>query len=71
MGPTFSDIMDSIRGLDGEAKQELLDTVRAWIIEERRDAILRNANQAEMELEQGLAKSGNLHDLKTDLYADD
>ena len=71
MCPTFSDIMESIRGLDGESKQELLDAVRSWIIEERRDAILHNAIDAEMELEQGLTKSGSPRDLRTDLYADD
>ncbi len=71
MAPTFSDIMEDIRGLDTEAKQELLDAVRAWIVEERRETMLRDAAETEMELERGLAKSGTLRDLRSDLCADD
>ncbi len=71
MAPTFSDIMDGIRGLDTESKQELLDAVHAWIVEERRETMLRDAAETEMELGRGLAKSGTLSDLKADLCADD
>ena len=71
MCPTFADIMENIRTLDAESKQDLLDAVHAWVIEDRRDAILRNATEAERELEQGLTKSGGLEDLKADLYSDD
>ena len=71
MCPTFADIMENVRVLDTETKQDLLDTVRAWVIEERRDAILRNATETENEIEEGLAKSGSLDDLKADLYSDD
>ena len=71
MGPTFSDIMEGIRGLDTESKQELLDAVHAWVVEERRETILREAAETERELQGGLAKSGSLSDLKADLYSDD
>ena len=68
MCPTFADIMENIRTLDAESKQDLLDAVHAWVIEDRRDAILRNAMETERELERGLAKSGGLDDLKADLH---
>ena len=71
MCPTFADIMENIRTLDVESKQDLLDAVHAWVIEDRRDTILRNAMETERELEQGLTKSGSLDDLKADLYSDD
>jgi len=71
MCPTFADLMEKVRVLDTEAKQNLLDTVRAWVIEERRDALLRNAAETEKEIAEGVAKSGNLDDLKADLYSDD
>ena len=71
MCPTFADIMEHIRVLDLEAKQDLLDAVHAWVIEDRRDAILRNAAETEMDLEHGLARSGSLDDLKADLSSDD
>jgi hypothetical protein len=71
MGPTFSDIMEGIRGLDTESKQELLDAVHAWVVEERRETILREAAETEKELQGGHAKCGTLSDLKADLYSDD
>jgi hypothetical protein len=71
MCPTFADIMENVRVLDTEAKQDLLNTVRAWVIEERRDAMLRNAEETEKEVAEGVAKSGNLDDLRADLCSDD
>jgi hypothetical protein len=71
MGPTFADIMENIRALNADARQDLLDAVHAWVVEDRREAILRNAAETEMELERGLTKSGNIDALKADLYSDD
>ena len=71
MASSFADIMEGIRGLDTESKQELLDAVHAWIVEERRETMLCDAAETELELERGLAKSGTISELKADLCSDD
>jgi len=55
--------VENVRVLDTETKQDLFNAVRTWVIEERRDAILRNATETEKEIEEGLAKPGSLDDL--------
>ena len=69
MATTFSDIVGYVRGLDVESKQELLRLIRQWLIEERRDQILRRATEAETEHPRGESKSGAVEDLMADLYA--
>jgi hypothetical protein len=68
---TFSDIVGSVRKLDLESKEELVALIRRWLIEERRDEILRNAAEAEAEYARGESKSGAVEDLMADLYAAD
>lgn len=71
MHTTFSDIVEQVRELDAESKTELLDLIRAWLIEERRDEIARNARLAEVECTRGDAKTGTVDDLMAGLYAED
>jgi len=68
---SFAEVVESVHELDPESKRELLDLLRAWLIEERRAEILANARSAQAEYEQGLAKRGSLSDLMEDLYAAD
>ena len=65
---SFAEVVESVHELDPESKRELLDLLRAWLIEERRAEILANAGSAQAEYEQGLAKRGSLADLMEGLY---
>jgi len=71
MSTTFAAIVEEIRALDKESKEDLLELIRAWLIEERRGDILRNAEQAEAEHAQGQTKSGDVDALMADLHAED
>jgi hypothetical protein len=68
---TFAEIVDQVRNLDGESKHELMELMRAWLVEDRREEIRRSAEQAEAEHAQGQTKSGSVNDLMADLYAKD
>lgn len=67
----FSDIVEQIRLLDDGSKQALLDLLRSWLREERREQIARNARESREEYASGEARSGSLNDMMTDLYAED
>ena len=71
MAATFSEIVDRVHELDSESKQELLTLIRRWLIDDRREEILRSAKQAEAEFSQGEARTGNVDELMADLYSDD
>ncbi len=71
MPTTFSEIVDHVRQLDPESKHELLRLLRQWVVEERREEILRHAEEAETEHAHGRAKTGSVDELIADLYAED
>jgi hypothetical protein len=71
MSPTFAEIVDRVRELDTESKHELMELMRVWMVEERREEILRHGQEAEAEHAQGLTKHGTVDDLMADLYAKD
>ena len=68
---TYSELVDEVRHLDQESKQELADLIHAWLVEERREEILRNARRADEEIASGQAKRGAVDDLMADLNAED
>ena len=68
---TYSELVDEVRHLDEESKQELADLIHAWLVEERREEILRNARRADEEIASGQAKRGGVDDLMADLNAED
>ncbi len=67
MSPTFAELVERVHELDPESKQELMEMIHAWLVEERREEILRNARLAEIELAQGQTKSGTVAELMADL----
>ena len=71
MRASFSEIVDRIQELDTDSKEELLGLLRAWLAEDRRQEIARNARDARSEYAQGKLKSGDIDDLMADLYAED
>ena len=71
MATTFAQIVDEVHGLDQESKHELLEMIRAWLVEERREEICRNAVEAERELALGQVKRGSVDDLMADLHGED
>jgi hypothetical protein len=71
MQTPFAHIVEKARQLDIGSKQELADLLHAWLVEERREEILRNAQEAEQEHTVGMAKSGTIDNLMADLYASD
>lgn len=70
MATTFADIVNEVQSLDADAKRELMDLLSAWLVQERREEILRNAQQAKQEYSQGLAKRGGVNELMADLHAE-
>ena len=70
MPTTFAEIVDHVRQLDPEAKQELMGLLRQWLVQERRDEIRRRADEAESDHARGQTKRGNVEDLMADLYAE-
>jgi len=71
MNSNFSDIVDQVHHLDTQSKTELLDLLRAWLIEERREEIARNARESHEAYQRGEAKQGTAADLMADLYGED
>jgi len=69
MGATFSSIVEELQQLDTDCKQELVRLLQAWLVEERREEIRRNALESEPQLDQGTLKSGTVDELMADLYA--
>ncbi len=71
MASSFADIAAQVHQLDAEEKQELLDLIRAWLLEQRRDQIAESGRLARAAHAKGSLKTGNLDDLMADLYAED
>jgi len=69
MSTTFAEIVDQAHKLDKESKQELLDLLHAWLVEERREEIRRNADEADIELAQGQVRRGTVQDLIDEVSA--
>ena len=65
MKHTFADIVEDIKRLSIPEKQELLDLIRKYLIEERRREINENSQASMAELKEGkLEFSGGLGQLK-------
>ena len=71
MATTFSDVVDQVQRLDSESKHELLELIRRWLVDERREEILQNARVAESAHARGETKSGGVDDLLADLDGED
>ena len=63
--------MDTVRDLPLDAKTELKDLLDSYIIEERRDEILKNCEEGRNEYEEGkLVFSSNVDELMASLDDD-
>lgn len=71
MTASFADIAEQVQRLDADEKEELLNLIRAWLVEQRREEIAENARLAHDAYAGGALKTGNLDDLTADLYAED
>ena len=71
MAASFAEIAGQVQQLDVDEKEELLDLIRAWLSEQRREQIAENARDARAAYAQGNLKTGSLDDLMADLYAED
>jgi len=71
MSSTFAELVDEVQELDTDTKEELASLIKAWLIEERREGIVRNAMDTDRELQEGTSKSGGIDDLMADLDAED
>ena len=68
MANTFADIVEGIKPLSIQEKHELLDLIKKYLIEERREEMLENSIQSMTELKEGkLEFSEDLDDLKRTL----
>ena len=68
MEMTFAGVVDSVRDLSLVEKTELKDLLESYIIEERRDEMLRNCEDGQKEFENGsLVFSSNVDDLMASL----
>lgn len=71
METTFASVVDSVRDLPLEAKTELKDILDSYIIEERREEILKNGEEGRIEYEKGkLTFSSNVDELMASLNDD-
>ena len=65
---TFASVVDTVRDLPLDAKTELKDLLDSYIIEERRDEILKNCEEGRNEYEEGkLVFSSNVDELMASL----
>jgi len=71
MTTSFAEIAEQVQKLDVDEKEELLDLIRAWLSEQRREQIAENARLARTTYANGALKTGSLDDLMADLYAED
>ena len=68
MDMTFAGVVDSVRELSLVEKTELKDLLESYIIEERRDEILRHCEDGRREHEDGnLVFSSNVDELMASL----
>ncbi|MBH8573769.1 hypothetical protein I8752_12210 [Nostocaceae cyanobacterium CENA369] len=62
---SFSDVVEAIKGLSIEEKQELQILLKQYLREERREEIYKNLNTAQIEEQKGELKfSSNINELK-------
>ena len=68
MSTNFAGVVDEVRELSLDEKTVLKDILESYIIEERRDEILRNCEEGRKEYEEGkLVFSSNIDDLMKSL----
>ncbi len=71
MSQTFADIVEDVKQLSPEEKEELQELLKKYLIEERRREILKNCEAGLLELSEGkLTFTSDLDALKKQL-ADD
>ena len=62
---TFSDVIEAIKGLSTEEKQEIQLLLKQYLREERREEIYENFKVAQMEQQKGELKfSSNINELR-------
>jgi hypothetical protein len=65
MNTTFVDVVEDVKQLSTEEKQELKDLIDSYLIEERREEIYQNHKQSKENLAEGkLQFSANLDNLE-------
>ena len=65
---TFASVVDTVRELSLDEKTELKDLLESYIVEDRRDEILRNCEEGRKEHEEGkLVFSSNVDELMASL----
>ncbi len=57
MDKTFADVVDKVRQLSTEEREELIDVLKHSIIEERRHEILKNCEEGMQEYSRGNLKA--------------
>lgn len=63
----FQRAIEAVEALSYDDREELLETLRMRLIEDRRDEIAVNARQAVQDVKEKRAKLGTVEDLKKDL----
>lgn len=63
----FQRAIEAVEALSYDDREELLETLRMRLIEDRRDEIAANARQAVQDVKEKRAKLGTVEDLKKDL----
>lgn len=61
---TFSDVVEAIKSLSTDEKQEIQLLLKQYLREERREEMHRNFELAQVEQQEGLQFSSNLDELK-------
>ncbi len=65
MNTNFAGVVEDVKQLSFDEKQELKDLIEAYLIEERREEILSNCRESLKELQSGKLKfSSDINELK-------
>lgn len=67
----FQEAIEAAESLSFEDREELLETLKIRMAEERRDQIAANAREAVNAVKEKRARFGNVEDLKKDLLDND
>lgn len=63
----FQKALDAIESLPVDAREDIINIIKKRLVEDRREEIAANANEAVSEVKEGRAKYGTVEDLKRDL----
>lgn len=66
MGVSFIDVVEEVKQLSADEKEELRDLIDSYLVESRRDEILENYEQSKLEKLEGSSDISELKEMLND-----